>query len=286
MKIGFIGAGKVGFSLGRFFVQGGIPVTGYYSRHRASAKEAAAFTGTEQYDTAADLIADSDALFLTVPDGAITAVWQEIGKYDIKGKMICHCSGVMTAAEAFPQADRTGAFVYSMHPLFPFHSKYETYRELPGAFFCLEGTGPHLPLWTKLLQQLGVQVHVMPATEKKKYHAACAIASNLMCALLQESLDLLKDCGFSETEARSALTPLAKSNLTHILEEGPVAALTGPVERGDAETVKKHLACFASPEDREIYRLLSVKLLALAAEKHPGRDDTQLKKLLETPAQA
>ena len=54
MKIGFIGAGKVGFSLGRFFVQGGIPVTGYYSRHRESAVEAAAFTGTEQYDTAAD----------------------------------------------------------------------------------------------------------------------------------------------------------------------------------------------------------------------------------------
>ena len=43
MKIGFIGAGKVGFSLGQFFVQGGLPVTGYYSRHRGSAQEAAAF---------------------------------------------------------------------------------------------------------------------------------------------------------------------------------------------------------------------------------------------------
>ena len=56
MKIGFIGAGKVGFSLGKFFVQGNLPVTGYYSRQRESAQEAALFTNTKPYDTMLALV--------------------------------------------------------------------------------------------------------------------------------------------------------------------------------------------------------------------------------------
>lgn len=63
MKIGFLGAGKVGFSLGKWFVQGGIPVTGYHSRHRESAQEAAAWTGTRCFPTAEALVTASDAIF-------------------------------------------------------------------------------------------------------------------------------------------------------------------------------------------------------------------------------
>ena len=69
MKIGFIGAGKVGFSLGKFFTAGGITMTGYFSRHRESAVEAAAFTNTKSYESLATIVKESDALFLTVPDG-------------------------------------------------------------------------------------------------------------------------------------------------------------------------------------------------------------------------
>ena len=68
MKTGFIGAGKVGFTLGKFFAANNIQVTGYYSRRRESAKEAAAFTGTTVYDSIGELVQDSDAVFLTVPD--------------------------------------------------------------------------------------------------------------------------------------------------------------------------------------------------------------------------
>ena len=68
MAIGFIGAGKVGFSMGKFFMQGGVPVTGYYSRRQESAQEAASFTNTKAYAELEELVQDSDALFLTVPD--------------------------------------------------------------------------------------------------------------------------------------------------------------------------------------------------------------------------
>lgn len=279
MTTGFIGAGKVGFSLGKFFTRGGLPVTGYYSRHRESAREAALFTGTRPYDGLGALIQDSDALFLTVPDGEIASVFQQLRQFELTGKQICHCSGAMTAREAFPGIGQTGAYGYSIHPLFPISSKREAYRELAGAFFCLEGEGPHLEQWARRLRELGPQVQILPPDCKVRYHAACAAASNLVCALAQMSLELLEGCGFSAAEALAALAPLMRSNLEHLLQDGPAQALTGPVERGDAATVARHLACLAG-ENAALYRSASRKLLPLAAARRPDRDWTPMKNLL------
>lgn len=281
MKIGFIGAGKVGFSMGKFFTQGNIPVTGYYSRHRESAQEAALFTNSKQYDELETLIRDSDALFLTVPDGMITSVFQQLKNFEISDKQICHCSGAMTAEEAFPEISRAGAYGYSIHPLFPVSSKYESYRELPGAFFCIEGDGPHLTKWKALLEALGPTVQIISAQSKVRYHAACAISSNLMCALVWESLNLLETCGFSQELALRALAPLMQSNLRHITESGPISALTGPIERCDTSTVKKHLDCFPTDEERLLYCTVSQKLLQIAKLKHPETDYTLMKNILK-----
>lgn len=244
-------------------------------------REAALFTGTKQYDALEALVQDSDALFLTVPDGVISSVFQTLREFDISEKQICHCSGAMTAGEAFPGIGQTGAYGYSIHPLFPISSKYEAYGELAGAFFCLEGNGPHLAMWQSLLSSLGPMVQIIPGETKVRYHAACAIVSNLMCALVQESLELLETCGFSGDTALQAITPLMRSNLEHLIQDGPVAALTGPVERGDTETVKKHLSCFASSEERELYRAASQMLVRAARRKHPRRDYQSLDELLK-----
>ena len=76
MNIGLIGAGKVGFSIGRFFSDGGVRITGYCSRNPDSAREAAAFTNSRYYSSIKDLTADSDAIFITVPDSAIRSVYE------------------------------------------------------------------------------------------------------------------------------------------------------------------------------------------------------------------
>ena len=281
MKIGFIGAGKVGFSLGKFFVQGNLPVTGYYSRQRESAQEAALFTNTKPYDTMLALVRESDALFLTVPDGRIPSVYTQLRQYDLSGKQICHCSGAMTAREAFPGAEHSGAYHYSIHPLFPISSKYTAYRELPGAFFCLEGDGPHLTWWRDTLAALGPTVRILPGEGKVRYHAACAMASNLVCALAEESLELLESCGFPQDLARQALAPLLEANLAHILQDGPEAALTGPVERCDVETVAKHLACLPDDDARRLYAAASRKLVDLAQKKHPDKDYQSMNQILK-----
>ena len=281
MKIGFIGAGKVGFSLGQFFVPGGLPVTGYYSRHRGSAQEAAAWTGTKQYESLESLVRASDALFLTVPDGAIASVFAQLREFDLAGKQICHCSGALTAREAFPGVEETGAGHYSIHPLFPLCDKTVAWRELQGAFFCLEGHGPHLDWWAERLASLGARVRILPSRGKEAYHAACTVASNLMCALVQESVALLRGCGFSQREALDALAPLMKANLAHLLQVGPQQALTGPVERGDTATVAKHLACLTGEDARQVYRGASRMLVELARNKHPDIDAESMNEILK-----
>lgn len=272
MKVGFIGAGKVGFSLGKYFLVNGIQVTGYYSRHTESAKAAAEFTDTKGYDEISELVKDSDVIFLTVPDGEIQTVYVQLLQYDIKNKQICHCSGSISAKEAFADIEQYEACGYSIHPLFPVSDKLNSYRELSDAFFCLEGDREYLAWWEEFFSCHSKGVKLIEGSDKVKYHAACAIASNLYCALMQESLELLAECGFSQNEALTALTPLVESNVSHILKDGPIAALTGPVERADAVTIAKHLKCFDRSYDYEMYLAVTRKLMELAKEKNPDRD--------------
>ncbi len=281
MKIGFIGAGKVGTSLGKYFVDGNLPVIGYYSRHRETAIEAAKFTGTQAYEDLSQFVYDSDVIFLTVSDGAIQSVYHQIQDMGIHQKIICHCSGAMTANEAFAGREQSGAFGYSIHPLFPISSRFDTYQELSDAFFCLEGDEVHMQMWKDIFHQLGNPVKIISADCKVKYHAACAIASNLVCALMDTSFELLQDCGFDESEAGQAVRPLVMHNIDRIFKVGAVDALTGAVERGDTETVRKHLRCLDSYTQKDMYRAVSNHLIDMAMAKHPDTDYDDMRMLLK-----
>lgn len=279
-KIGFIGAGKVGVSLGKFFREGGLTVTGYYNRHREAAQAAAEFTESRCFDSAEAVAEVSDAIFLTVPDNQIRAVYESLRGVDLRGKKICHCSGALSAEAAFPGIEALGATGYSIHPLFPVSDKWASYKELRSAFFCVEGTGP-LDFWVKTLESLGPRVQEISGDAKVKYHAACVFASNLVCALVDTGLNLLQECGFTEAGAREALAPLALSNMKHLLEDGPVQALTGPVERGDSETVRKHLSALGDGPEVALYRVASEVLVSIAERKNPDRDYAELRRVLE-----
>ena len=280
MKIGFTGAGKVGFNLGKYFSEKGVQVTGYYSRHQESAKEAADFTNTKCYDTLEELVLESDAIFLTVPDSVISSVYEEISSFSISGKQIIHCSGAMTAAMAFPGIADTGAAGFAIHPLFPFSDKYSAYKDLAGVFFCLEKRDG-VQFWVDFLQNLGLKTKVLEESQKANYHLACSIASNLVCGLYEMSKRHLENAGFDKDEAIEAVAPLARANLENILKKGPAQALSGPVERNDAETLQKHMAFLTDEGEIGIYKNLSLILTDLAKEKHPENDYKNICQLLE-----
>lgn len=280
MSIGFIGAGRVGTTLGRYFADNGLSVTGYYSRSRKSAEESAEFTGSAAFADAEELLSVSSTVFITVPDGAITAVYSQLRDAGITGKQLCHCSGSLTTEEAFPGINESGAAGCSIHPLFPVSSRFETFKELHEAFFCIEGDPVCAAQWRSILTGFGNKVREIAGAHKKAYHAACAISSNLVCALAAESIGLLRGCGFTEEEALEALRPLAMSNMEHIFTSGPVSALTGPAERNDIQTIKKHISCMDTEADRAMYKAVTLKLLETAQQKNPERDYSALREQL------
>ncbi|MCQ2491484.1 MAG: DUF2520 domain-containing protein [Lachnospiraceae bacterium] len=279
MKIGFIGAGNVGCSLGRYFRFHQLEVAGYYSRTAESAKEAAQLTKTAQFDTIEELVKTCDTLFLTVPDGQIGPVWNQIKAFPIEGKSICHCSGSLST-EIFSDIHETGAYGYSIHPMFPFNSKTISYESLQEALITVEGCEEGRDEMVRLFESFGNTVKVIEANAKTAYHAAAVMVSNQVVALFEMATDLLSDCGFSEEEALMAFKPLALKNLNNILAVGTTKALTGPVERNDVQTIEKHLQVF-DDEQKDVYKACSKMLMHITKRKYPERNENMMKELLE-----
>lgn len=282
MKIGIVGAGKVGTTLGKYLSQAGICVTGFYSRRKESADEAATFTGTKAYQQLTELIQESDTLFLTVPDGAIQSVWQEIKIVGTcpEGTVICHFSGSLSS-HVFSDIRDTGASGVSIHPMYAFSDKFTSYHQFHTAYLTMEGQEPGLTAMRELFQGLGHTVYTLRPEDKMKYHAAAALASNFMLGLMQTSLDLMEECGFDQGAAMELLKPLVQGNITSMLEKGCVEALTGPVERNDAQTVRKHLEVLMDSQAEQVYCSLAPFLLQLAKFKNPDRDYAEMEKLLK-----
>ena len=219
MKFGFIGAGKVGFSLGKYLADNNQTVVGYYSEFKEDAIEAAEFTGSKTYSTIERLVKDSDVLFLTVTDGMIKAVWNQIEDTDIRGKIICHTSGALSS-EVFSDISKRGGFGFSIHPLFAVSDKYHSYKELSGSYFTIEGSKEKIEDMKTLFESFGNTVCIISKEDKVKYHGAAAISSNLVIGLIGLSEQLLVECGFDKESAHNALVPIIKGNVDHIINDG------------------------------------------------------------------
>ena len=283
MKIGFVGAGRAGCSLGKYFttkaLQADITVTGYNSIVEEEARWAAEFTGSSVFERIEDVIAASDAIILSTPDGAIKKVWDTIDKKNLTGKMICHLSGSLSS-DVFSGIDTYGGYAISIHPMFAFSNKDSVYQQLDSVSFTLEGHPYAVNAWQQLLDALGNRSVVIDQAKKPKYHAAASILSNQVVAVLATGYELLEECGFSEKEARTFSAALVRDNVEHVIADGCVSALTGPIERGDVGTVQKHLQELNDTQ-KEMYRVCGSKLLELAGCKNPQTDYAALESVLK-----
>lgn len=270
MKIGFIGAGKVGFSLGKYLTERHEEVVGYYSKNIESAKKAAEFTNTKLYEAPELLIRDSELVFITVPDNHIKDVAIQVLEvcHDngicLEGKIICHCSGALTS-EIFSDIT-TEISSFSIHPLLAVNDRLQSYKEFSDIIFTMEGDEKRLDEIKSFFEKLGNEVVVMKAEEKPRYHGAAAMGSNLLFGLFETVIEEMEKAGFEREMAEKAIVPFMCKNLAHLKEMKVEDALTGPVVRGDYLTVRKHLETFEG-ENREIYRLLSKKALKIAKRK-------------------
>ena len=280
MRIGIIGAGRVGVTMGKYLGDAGVEVSGFYSKTTQSAVQAAEFTDTTVYKSLQDIVEASDTLMITTPDGVISEVWDCIAGYDLTGKILCHCSGSLSS-NVFSGIEQTGAVGCSIHPMYAFSDKFHSYEQFHTAYLTLEGDPEAVAVMKPMWEAIGHHVLTLKAEDKIKYHAAAAMASNEMLGLMQASLDILSECGFSEKDSMALLTPLVQGNIASMLEKGCVNALTGPVERGDAQTVRKHLQALEGSKAGKIYQSLGSTMVELAKRRNPDRDYTPVRTLFE-----
>ena len=279
MRIGFIGAGRVGFTMGKYLKLHGVDVTGYYSRDIGHANEAALFTDTSLFENANDLIKSSDAVILTVSDGAIKTVFDEIKVYpELAGKIVCHTSGSISSS-VFEDTD-VQVYGYSIHPIYAVSDRYASYKEFSNAYLTIEGNDKYLDELVSIFRSAGMRVGIMDGSNKTKYHASCVMASNLVCGLYAGAVDLLTECGFEEGQAEEMLVELFKANADGIAERGVVAQLTGPINRNDVKTVEAHLSSIG-PDMRRLYVEASKKVLKVAKAKNPDTDYNAMAIMLE-----
>lgn len=278
-RIGFIGAGKAGVSLGSYFASKGLEISGYSSRTMESAISAARITGSIAFSSLTELVENSDIIIISTPDDALTAVWKELRMLGPEGRIVAHLSGSLSS-EIFEGIEQKGASGYSVHPMFAFSCRDGSFEGLQDAFFTLEGPDERMEEVRELFRITGNKTLVIEKEHKTRYHASNVMVSNLVIALISSGCRSFEKCGLREGDPLAALLPLIRCNIENISAKGLAGALTGPAERNDTNTIRKHLDVLEE-EERAIYILLTEKLARLAAEKHPERDYSALLTLLE-----
>lgn len=280
MNIGIIGAGKVGVSVGRYLKENNIQIAGFYDIDCDNAAFAAQFTETDCFFELKELVMVSDTLFITTPDAVIGSVWDCIkNNMSVQNKIVCHFSGALSS-DVFTDSQSTGAGVCSIHPMLAFSDKLTSYRIPANTFFALEGDETAVSALKSLFENLGNIVCRIDKSKKSLYHTAASVLSNELVAVLDMGYSLLEECGFSRDEAVKATHNLVLGNVNSVLENGCVKALTGPVERNDLQTVKKHVNSLKG-EDRQIYILLAKHLVKLAKVKNEDRDYGEMSEFLD-----
>jgi predicted short-subunit dehydrogenase-like oxidoreductase (DUF2520 family) len=268
-NIAVIGCGRVGTALALHLERAGYAVVGLASRRLASAQAAAAFLRTpgRLSERPEQVTPRAQVVFITTPDGAIAQVCRETALSGgfAPGAVVLHCSGALSSMILAP-ARGAGAHIGSLHPLQSFAAPRADHDPFRGIIVSVEGDGPALERAEALSRDLGARCHRIRTAAKTLYHAAAVVASNYLVTLLDLSFALLGEAGVAPEQALDVLGPLIDGTLANVRRCGPAAALTGPVARGDRQTVGDHLAAIGGldPASLPLYRALGRATVELA----------------------
>ncbi len=266
-----VGCGKVGTSLGWFLSKRGYALTGVATRSPESAEAAARLVGTECFsDKPWEVTLPADIVFITTPDAAIAGTCRDIQAHGgfRKNAVVLHCSGSLpsTILRSEGGSDyHTG----SLHPLQSFAALKTDSNPFRGIIAAVEGDTAAATVAREIARDLGAVCLEIKTEAKALYHASAVVASNYLVSLMDLSLRLMAAAGITGKNAIDVLYPLIRGTLGNIEKVGIPAALTGPISRGDVETVADHLAEMTSktPELIPLYKSLGRHTIQLALDK-------------------
>ncbi|MGA2482657.1 MAG: Rossmann-like and DUF2520 domain-containing protein [Candidatus Acidiferrales bacterium] len=271
--VAIVGAGRVGRAFGKRLRELGWRVGSVITQSEATSRAAVrAIRGGQPHASLTRQVLAADLVLIAVPDrmlGEVATALAGIGGEEWRGKIVLHTSGALDSSPLEP-LKQLGAATGSLHPLQTFSGRNAP--SLEGVVFAVEGSPAALRAARQIARALGGTAAQVDGRQKPAYHAAGVFVAGHALALVEAGTRMLVSLGFSRRQAGRALLPLVRQTLRNFELLGAGAAWTGPLARGDYETIALHLAALEEfpPEYRQAYEALSrlgARVLAREPEK-------------------
>lgn len=263
LRVGVVGAGRVGSVLGAALARAGHQVVAVSAVSQASVLRAERMLPQVPLRQPHEVLAAADLVLLAVPDDVLPGLAAGLAATGaaLEGRLLAHVSGRHGTAVLGP-ATRRGALPLALHPVMTFTGRADDIDRLSGVSFGVTAPPALRPAAEALVIEMGGEPVFIPEEKRPLYHAALASAANHLVTLVVQSAELLSGAGVGDP-ARM-LRPLLSAALDNALALGD-AGLTGPVARADADTVAAHIEALAasSPEALRAY----VALARLTADR-------------------
>jgi predicted short-subunit dehydrogenase-like oxidoreductase (DUF2520 family) len=240
LAVGIIGAGRAGIALGAALARAGHEVVAASAVSEASVSRARVTFPGAAIAEPVQVLSRADLVLLTVPDDVLPGLVAGLAATGapVEGRMLAHASGRYGIAVLEP-AVRLGGLPLALHPVMTFTGRSDDAERLSGTCFGVTAPDVLRPVAEALVIEMGGEPVFIREEDRDLYHAALAGAANHLITLVTQAADLLKTIGVANP-AR-LLGPLLSASLDNALRFGD-AGLTGPVARGDAQTVAAHVA--------------------------------------------
>jgi Rossmann-like domain./Domain of unknown function (DUF2520). len=268
VKVGFIGAGKVGTGVGILLSNSSIKVSGYLSRNLSSSLKASSLTNSNAFLKYEDIINASDVIIISTKDDSICSIVEKILKYKklINNKIFAHLSGSISIDVLKPLKEY--GYTMVLHPVQTCPSIESAVSLLPESYFTVEGDDIAVDAGINIVKAIGAKPIVIHGINKPLYHVSCVVASNYLVTLVKAANELLKASGFPTEKYPDLLLPLIRGTLKNISERGCDASLSGPIARCDIDTIKKHIENIKDVEILKLYKVMG--LATIKFFKNPG----------------
>lgn len=278
-NIAIVGAGHLGKALGVSLREAGYRIESVVARKRgnslARARRLATLTGARAVVGSEEVKAR--ILWLCVPDAEIAPAAVSLSEgFQGRGRIALHSSGVL-GSETLEPLRRKGVAVASVHPLMTFVRGSRP--SLVGVSFAIEGDPVAVRAARRIARDLGGESYAIRRKEKKAYHAWGTFASPLLTALLATTEEVASLAGVNTKAARQRMLPILLQTVRNYGKLGAAAGFSGPLVRGDVETVRRHLEVLQTkPISRQVY----VALARAALEYLPAKNKKLLRSLLDS----
>ena len=268
-----MGAGVVGGSLAVALSEAGYAVVACASRTFASAQNLARWApGCVAYETAQEAADETDFVFVTTSDDAISEV---VGSITWRpGQGVAHCSGA-ASLDALDAAAAQGAVAGAFHPLQAVSSIENGSKSVRGITFGIEGNEPMREFLSGMARALGANPIFVRSEDKALYHLTGVMMGGLLTTMGATAAQLWEQLGFTRADGVKALAPMMRQVSVNLASSGIPGAVAGPYARGDVGTVRKHLETLASraPDVLPLYCELALAGLSFSMEKGTLKPD-------------